>query len=1323
MSSASLTTPPSGTPASETDYTYTNQSAPWYPHKIHTVKVLNSSGAQAALTTYGYTSTPSMTISGITQHGSPLATPQYLQTVTQDLNTNTGASPVTTYSMDDTGQVVSVQDANGNSATTISYTCANSLPEHVKPLGSTTYETDYSYIDCNSGAIWKIKDPNDAANSRAGTVYSYEATGGRLQGISYPDGGSTTYTYAGSTGTYPYRQVDTTVATSSTSSITTTSIVDTFGRPSQTQQNGITSTTSYDSNGRVSCVENPHLSTSSATDGSTCIVASGSLPAYDGLDRPLTEQLPDSSLHHWTYVLNTTTETDEASNSTLRAFNALGQLATVVEAGPLTTNYTYDGLGNLTTINQLGNGSTDTPRVRTFTYDSLSRLVCAAQPEIGGSATCPTSPSSTSSGGIPTSYTAGTLAYGYDKNGNQIYRRDPRSNSEIDTAFDSLNRLTDISYTDGQTPNQHYHYDQTSVWMGPQTNTIGRLSQAITDPDRRYFGSGSAPTCNAQTSATANYNAAYGNPLYCTWTDQLFSYDPMGRQIAVGMAPPSEAGWSSHTLYMSYDLAGNLAQLQYPDGRVIVNAYDSNGELCNVVAYTGSTVNCTTTSSANYFSSTNYFPTGALMSATLGNGVTHSYNLNSRQQPTEIVVQNSGGTKYMDKQYAYTSVSSLPCSAPTPPGNNGNILQIADALNSNRSQKFGYDSLNRIIGFANGNSSMTQCMTTDHFGNMTVNSGTLMSTLSFDANNRITSGGYSYDAAGNLVTAPVLPSGTQQSNYDPSNRVWSLGVPTPGTPSALTAFYTYSATGERMRKDASGTWTEYTYFNGVPIAERAANGAWSDYIYANGEKIARADSAQNVDIRFNNDSCSGCGGTPVGGGDRNLYVYGTFGISPSNSYISFSQSTPPWSFTSASCNGFSGGNAVLLCSGDMIDSSAPSPWAMAIGAWGTPDYSVYPHMQVYLNNELAGEWDVTGTAATYVATADYYYSADHLGTTTVVTNSQGSLMNDSDYYPYGSENAVTTADNNHFKYTTYERDSESRNDYAMARYFSSDAGRFNSPDPYLGSIDPGNPQSLNRYSYVLNNPLIAVDPTGLNEDFCGTGATIGCGYYSDLDYANLYIQFTSQGYSLPAPYSSGGIYCPVTGYCGYATYIPTPVGGPGVGPGSGSGSGSGGGPGAGPGNGSGGSSGHAPIPRSPLPVSAPSNQQIIRDSLNQPRLHSCSKSLFGNANALSASNAPSIQYRSPSQLQAMGHSPDVAGTNNPATNTAYFNSSVFTGNLLYVYYQSNYLHEAGNILSFKLYGNFYAKGNMFVGPNETRRDPDSGASFESCIFGQRMQIP
>ena len=68
-------------------------------------------------------------------------------------------------------------------------------------------------------------------------------------------------------------------------------------------------------------------------------------------------------------------------------------------------------------------------------------------------------------------------------------------------------------------------------------------------------------------------------------------------------------------------------------------------------------------------------------------------------------------------------------------------------------------------------------------------------------------------------------------------------------------------------------------------------------------------------------------------------------------------------------------------------------------------------------------------------------------------------------------------------FTGKERDQESGNDYFGARYYASTMGRFLSPDwsaqeepvPYA-KMD--NPQSLNLYSYVLNNPLISVDTDG-----------------------------------------------------------------------------------------------------------------------------------------------------------------------------------------------------------------------------------------------------
>jgi RHS repeat-associated protein len=67
------------------------------------------------------------------------------------------------------------------------------------------------------------------------------------------------------------------------------------------------------------------------------------------------------------------------------------------------------------------------------------------------------------------------------------------------------------------------------------------------------------------------------------------------------------------------------------------------------------------------------------------------------------------------------------------------------------------------------------------------------------------------------------------------------------------------------------------------------------------------------------------------------------------------------------------------------------------------------------------------------------------------------------------------------QFTGKERDAESGNDYFGARYYASSMGRMMSPDPSgLIYADPTNPQSFNLYAYVQNNPLVNVDPTGLD---------------------------------------------------------------------------------------------------------------------------------------------------------------------------------------------------------------------------------------------------
>jgi RHS repeat-associated protein len=91
-----------------------------------------------------------------------------------------------------------------------------------------------------------------------------------------------------------------------------------------------------------------------------------------------------------------------------------------------------------------------------------------------------------------------------------------------------------------------------------------------------------------------------------------------------------------------------------------------------------------------------------------------------------------------------------------------------------------------------------------------------------------------------------------------------------------------------------------------------------------------------------------------------------------------------------------------------------------------------------------------------------------------------------DYLPFGEELIAGTGgrtttqgyvgDSVRQKFTSKERDNETGLDYFVARYYASTQGRFTSPDSVCGC--PKNPQTQNLYTYVHNNPLNLVDPTG-----------------------------------------------------------------------------------------------------------------------------------------------------------------------------------------------------------------------------------------------------
>ena len=106
-----------------------------------------------------------------------------------------------------------------------------------------------------------------------------------------------------------------------------------------------------------------------------------------------------------------------------------------------------------------------------------------------------------------------------------------------------------------------------------------------------------------------------------------------------------------------------------------------------------------------------------------------------------------------------------------------------------------------------------------------------------------------------------------------------------------------------------------------------------------------------------------------------------------------------------------------------------------------------------------------------------YLFGDHLGSTSVTANSSGTRTGELWYKPWGEYRGTaygTTPTT--YRFTGQREDASIGLYFYGARYYDSALGRFAQADSIVPQ--PGNPQALNRYAYVTNNPLKYTDPTG-----------------------------------------------------------------------------------------------------------------------------------------------------------------------------------------------------------------------------------------------------
>jgi RHS repeat-associated protein len=558
---------------------------------------------------------------------------------------------------------------------------------------------------------------------------------------------------------------------------------------------------------------------------------------FDGLGQTIKVRTPDNAILRTTYSGNAVTTSDQAGRQRRSLIDANGRVVRVDEPdkdtgnlGPVATPvqptyYEYDLLGNLTKVTQ---GSQ--PQ-RTFSYNSLSRLTSAFNPE------------------------SGTVSYQYDANGNLTQKTDARSIT-ITYGYDALNRITTINYSN---------------------TTIGNPDS----PDIENFYDGAIKGNGQLWKSYAGGNETTGANVERTTIDE---YDALGRPIAKSQRFKLNGTWSLKTYQVSraFNLGGSVTTLNYPSVHAVTYNYDDAGRLADNgqnLAFTGNLGDGTP---RTYSRGIIYMPAGHMTQEQFGTN-TAVYNklaYNSRLQLAEILVSTTTGNTWnrgkILNQYSL-QCSGASCNATDNSGNlrkQENYIPADDQVSSSTSwyQQYDYDQLNRLkrVHEYTGNSALDwqQEFDYDRWGNRTINAsntwiGTsgnppsaLLNEAQFDTGNLATTNRLyapgdlalpdnqrrmRYDAAGNLIFDSYTGAGDRV--YDAENHITQAWGG-----SNQWQYYTYNAEGQRTRRkvDNQETWQIYG-FDGELLAEYPADGATAqpqkEYGYRNGQVLVIAENS------------------------------------------------------------------------------------------------------------------------------------------------------------------------------------------------------------------------------------------------------------------------------------------------------------------------------------------------------------------------------------------------------------------------------------------------------------------------------------------------
>jgi len=967
-------------------------------------------------------------------------------------------NPTAEFTYDTTGNIETVKDARGNITTTI-YDQAKTFPVTVRNTLGHTQAFTYNKA---TGKILTSTDPNNQV-----TTSDYDGFG-RLY-HAYGPANISEVTYAYDLSARPAR-ITSTTKVKDEKYAKAFSFVDGLGRQIlsrvEAEYQGaakhiVSGEVKYDSRGQVIRKYLPYYIGVPTPDDSY-IPPSNQTPfvsyKYDAMGRLVKTVRPDNKASYTIYGVNTIEAVNESGQRASQTKDAYGRIIEVEEDTGDLTNYAYDTLGNL-----IDTYDSAAPRNNVhMDYDTLGRKISMTDPDMGG-------------------FAGKSWQYFYDKTGNLDTQIDAKAQS-ITFQYDAINRLTEKRglSPQGTVPvfTVVYTYDDAA-----KTNCIGRLSR-VTD------SSGSTE----------------------------FFYDILGREIKTTKTITT----SSYTVERTYDSLDRLVTVKYPDDSVVTYIYNKQGGIDKIGA----------APEGPYFvTAVSYNANGQIERITYGNGTSTDYKYDPYNfrldqlktfDPQKAIIQN---LSYNFDPIGNVNSIQDSVNTNTQVFQYDNLNRLTQATGNSYGQiNYSYDSIGNLL--TKGDLTMEYGQTAGPHA--VTKWGLTQSGNPPAGSDPILFKSISYDSNGNMTA-----KGSNSFEYDIENRLKKVASEKGGEPFNLSInlkagwnFFSLPGfipnTSGKIKDILSSIEGKYDQVSTYD----STHGKWIHYV---GD--AKFNQFDNFEIGkgyliYIKEPCALTlvGSFPATRQTNQLKVGWNLVSAPTNSTIEASRAFHGVTYSSLRGADVVDGEAIydevttLKAGGAYwINVATGQTWSVPLSQVetrytydgdggrvlrispqkiGTVPEGDCPYFStVYIGSSYESEGPAgqspekitkhifmgstrVCSVETTTATHTYYYHQDHLGSSSVITDESGAVVQILEYSPFGEVSRNTGEYSTDKRFTGKIYDESSALYYYGARYYDPELGRFITADPTVSR--PFDPQDLNRYAYCRNNPVNYVDPSGLS---------------------------------------------------------------------------------------------------------------------------------------------------------------------------------------------------------------------------------------------------